>query len=115
MAECAGDSEIAGFEEEILPYGVEISQPRSRELRGGFYTQDSIRSRNTNSSLSERMHRLPDKLRIVKPLEGSLTLHHWTRLATPHLGGVLEERLGVAIKVFYIVQCTSYGTMYRNV
>ena len=56
-------------------------------------------SRNSNSSLSGRIHRLPDKLRIIKPLEGSLTLHHWSRLATPHLGGVLEERLGVAIKV----------------
>ena len=51
------------------------------------------------SSLSGRMHRLPDKLRIVKPLEGSLTLHHWSKLATPSLGGVLEERVGVAIKV----------------
>ena len=27
-----------------------------------------------------------------------MTLHHWSRLATPHLGGVLEERVGVAIK-----------------
>ena len=30
--------------------------------------------------------------------QGSLTLHNWSRLATPHLGGVLEERCGVAIK-----------------
>ena len=45
-----------------------------------------------------RNRRLPDKLRIVKPLEGSLTLHQWSRLATPHLGGVLEERVGVAVK-----------------
>ena len=50
------------------------------------------------SSLSFRTRRLPDKLRIVKPIEGSLTLHNWSRLATPHLGGVLEERCGVAIK-----------------
>ena len=42
--------------------------------------------------------RLPDKLRIVKPLEGSLTLHHWQRLAKPHLGNILEERSGVATK-----------------
>ena len=41
---------------------------------------------------------MPDKLRIVKPIEGSLTLHNWSKLATPHLGGVLEERCGVAIK-----------------
>jgi hypothetical protein len=39
-----------------------------------------------------------DKLRIVKPLEGSLTLHQWQRLAVPHLGNILEERAGVAVK-----------------
>lgn len=43
--------------------------------------------------------KLPQKLQIVKPIEGSLTLHQWSRLATPHLGGLLEEREGVAIKV----------------
>jgi hypothetical protein len=37
-----------------------------------------------------------------------LTLHNWSRLATPHLGGVLEERVGVAIKVRLIAfyKCT---------
>ncbi len=36
---------------------------------------------------------------MVKPLEGSLTLHHWQRLAMPHLGNVLEEDLtGIAVK-----------------
>lgn len=42
--------------------------------------------------------KLPDKLRIVKPLEGSLTLHNWQRLAQPHLGNALEERQGVAVR-----------------
>ena len=40
--------------------------------------------------------------------EGSLTLHNWSRLATPHLGGVLEERVGVAIRVRFLV------TLWRN-
>ena len=44
---------------------------------------------------------MPQKLQIVKPIEGSQTLHQWSRLATPHLGGLLEEREGVAIKVVY--------------
>lgn len=30
--------------------------------------------------------RLPEKLQIVKPLEGSSTLQIWSTLATPHLG-----------------------------
>ena len=42
--------------------------------------------------------RLPDKLRIVKPLEGSLTLHNWQRLAMPSLGGIFEERRGIAVR-----------------
>ena len=29
-------------------------------------------------------------------MEGSLTLHHWSRLATPHLGGLLDARPGVS-------------------
>nr|CAD7415772.1 unnamed protein product [Timema poppensis] len=32
---------------------------------------------------------------IVKPLEGSLTLATWAQLATPTLGGLLDERPGV--------------------
>jgi len=83
---------IAGCEEYFknLPYGVEgLSEPSS---------SDSFMKSRISSSLSFRNRRLPDKLRIVKPLEGSLTLHNWSRLATPHLGGVLEERCGVAIK-----------------
>lgn len=50
-------------------------------------------------STSTNDWKLPQKLQIVKPIEGSLTLHQWSRLATPHLGGLLEEREGVAIKV----------------
>lgn len=42
--------------------------------------------------------RMPEKLQIVKPMEGSATLHHWQRLATPHMAGIFEERDGVQIK-----------------
>ncbi len=49
--------------------------------------------------LSSGFWRLPDKLRVVKPLEGSLTLHHWQRLAMPHLGNALDEgTAGIAVK-----------------
>lgn len=41
---------------------------------------------------------MPEKLQIVKPMEGSATLHHWQRLATPHMAGIFEERDGVQIK-----------------
>ena len=42
--------------------------------------------------------KLPDKLRIIKPLEGSLTLHQWQRLAKPSLEGIFEERKGVVMR-----------------
>merc|ERR1719264_1013020 len=64
----------------------------------GLETSEANRSGRNSSATSYRNRRLPEKLRIVKPLEGSLTLHQWSRLATPHLGGVLEERVGVTIK-----------------
>ncbi|XP_059096744.1 trafficking kinesin-binding protein milt-like [Tigriopus californicus] len=77
----------------FLPYGVRtpdsIMSTGSRDLMGsgggsfGYYGAG---------------WRLPDKLRIVKPLEGSLTLHNWQRLARPHLGNILEEREGVAMR-----------------
>lgn len=42
--------------------------------------------------------KLPEKLQIVKPMEGSQTLHHWSQLAQPTLSGLLEERPGVKIR-----------------
>ncbi|XP_066497635.1 trafficking kinesin-binding protein 1 [Hoplias malabaricus] len=42
----------------------------------------------------------PDKLQIVKPLEGSATLQHWQQLAQPNLGGILDARPGVVPKGF---------------
>lgn len=42
--------------------------------------------------------KLPEKLQIVKPIEGSHTLHQWSQLAQPTFGGILEERPGVKIR-----------------
>lgn len=43
---------------------------------------------------------LPEKLQIVKPMEGSLTLHHWQQLAKPHLASILDPHPGVVTKGF---------------
>jgi len=43
--------------------------------------------------------RLPEKLQIIKPLEGSSTLQLWSALATPHLGNLLDPRPGVKMRV----------------
>ncbi|KAJ8937126.1 hypothetical protein NQ318_000621 [Aromia moschata] len=62
----------------------------------GCRTPDSLMS--TGSS-NYHGWKLPEKLQIVKPLEGSQTLHQWSQLAQPTFGGILEERPGVKIRV----------------
>ncbi|XP_072303768.1 trafficking kinesin-binding protein 1-like isoform X2 [Eucyclogobius newberryi] len=59
---------------------------------------DSIMSLGNLQLWASRGPYLPDKLQIVKPLEGSATLHHWQQLAQPHLGVILDARPGVVPK-----------------
>ncbi|TFK10794.1 UBX domain-containing protein 4 [Platysternon megacephalum] len=85
---------------------------RDVDSSSGFLTpNDSILSTGTNYSGSSEhtggsgfslgsLSYLPDKLQIVKPLEGSVTLHHWQQLAKPNLGGILDPRPGVLTKDF---------------
>ncbi|KAM5135939.1 huntingtin-associated protein 1 isoform 3-T3 [Mantella aurantiaca] len=85
---------------------------RGGEVSSGFLTpNDSVLSTGTNYSgisevsgssslsLGSRSY-LPEKLQIVKPLEGSATLLHWQKLAKPNLGGILDPRPGVLTKDF---------------
>lgn len=53
---------------------------------------------------------LPEKLQIVKPMEGSLTLHHWQQLAQPHLATILDPHPGVVTKGF---RPLAQDTMYQ--
>ncbi|XP_017059255.1 trafficking kinesin-binding protein milt isoform X2 [Drosophila ficusphila] len=80
---------------------------RNSNLPMGVRTPDSIMSTgssgmsgSTNHMSASMSHqwRLPEKLQIIKPMEGSQTLHHWSRLATPTLSGLLDERPGVTIR-----------------
>ncbi|XP_043116605.1 trafficking kinesin-binding protein 1 isoform X3 [Puntigrus tetrazona] len=70
---------------------------------GPLTPADSIMSLGTLHSVysiySTRSY-LPEKLQIVKPLEGSATLHAWQQLAQPNLGGILDTRPGVVTKGF---------------
>uniref|UniRef100_A0A8B9DTX9 Trafficking kinesin protein 1 n=1 Tax=Anser cygnoides TaxID=8845 RepID=A0A8B9DTX9_ANSCY len=102
-------SERKFFEEEQERKLRELAE--KGELRSGSVTPtESIMSLGTHSrfseftgysgmSISSRSY-LPEKLQIVKPLEGSATLHHWQQLAQPHLGGILDPRPGVVTKGF---------------
>ncbi|OCT63817.1 trafficking kinesin-binding protein 2 isoform X2 [Xenopus laevis] len=53
-----------------------------------------------SASSSSLRSLLPEKLQIVKPLEGSQTLFHWQQLAQPNLGTILDPRPGVMTKDF---------------
>ncbi|KAK0150720.1 Trafficking kinesin-binding protein 1 [Merluccius polli] len=79
----------------------------------GFLTpNDSLASSSTGTNYSNGSSRhscgssggsrsyLPDRLQIVKPLEGSATLHQWQQLAMPNLAGILQPRPGVLTKDF---------------
>ncbi|KAF4526902.1 hypothetical protein B566_EDAN008344 [Ephemera danica] len=55
-------------------------------------TPESIMSTGSLSGASGSSWRLPHKLQIIKPLEGSATLHHWSQLARPNLGSALTEQ-----------------------
>ncbi|KAM8945821.1 trafficking kinesin-binding protein 1-like [Pelodytes ibericus] len=95
-----------------------LYEQRERKLRrdgnvsSGFLTpNDSVLSTGTNYSgiseasgsssfsINSRSH-LPERLQIVKPIEGSATLLHWQQLAKPNLGGILDPRPGVLTKDF---------------
>lgn len=82
------------------PPGTYSYDETANNVRNGIRTPDSIMSTGSSalSGISSNHWRLPDKLQIVKPMEGSQTLHHWNRLATPTLGGLLDERPGVTIR-----------------
>ncbi|KAL1452181.1 hypothetical protein WDU94_006480 [Cyamophila willieti] len=63
-------------------------------------TPDSVLSTGSSGHFTSHstQWRLPEKLQIVKPMEGSATLQHWSALATPSLSNILEERPGVKVR-----------------
>uniref|UniRef100_A0A1A8IVU0 Trafficking protein, kinesin binding 1 n=1 Tax=Nothobranchius kuhntae TaxID=321403 RepID=A0A1A8IVU0_NOTKU len=64
-----------------------------------FCSHPSFGSVWSGFSITARSY-LPEKLQIVKPLEGSATLHAWQQLAQPHMGALMDRRPGVVTKGF---------------
>ncbi|XP_034553786.1 trafficking kinesin-binding protein 1 isoform X2 [Notolabrus celidotus] len=105
-------SEKRFFEEERekkLAYLAKDEEKGGEEGSGGpgtptesllsLCSHPSLGSMWSGYSFSARSY-LPDKLQIVKPLEGSATLHAWQQLAQPHMGAMLDDRPGVVTKGF---------------
>ncbi|KAJ7345464.1 hypothetical protein JRQ81_001414 [Phrynocephalus forsythii] len=99
-------SEKPFYEEEWAPT-VPLLAGQKEESSGYSTPVESSLSLGSSSELLDfsgtlsllRSH-LPEKLQIVKPLEGSLTLSHWQQLAKPNLGTILDPRPGVVTKGF---------------
>lgn len=91
-------SSLKGAPQPGLP-PLGIRTPESIMSTGGSSSGILSAASNFSSTRSSFMPwRLPQKLQIIKPVEGSQTLHQWSCLATPTLGGLLEERPGVTIR-----------------
>ncbi|XP_057193073.1 trafficking kinesin-binding protein 2 isoform X2 [Triplophysa rosa] len=70
----------------------------SSPMGSGFSSSTNLSEFSISSSCFKTF--LPEKLQIVKPMEGSLTLHHWQQLAKPHLATILDPHPGVVTKGF---------------
>uniref|UniRef100_A0A8C4IPG0 Si:dkey-28e7.3 n=1 Tax=Dicentrarchus labrax TaxID=13489 RepID=A0A8C4IPG0_DICLA len=92
-ANCEEGEGSSGF---LTPNDSLTSSPPAST--GTNYSNGSSRH-SCGSSGGSRSY-LPDRLQIVKPLEGSVTLHQWQQLAKPNLGGILHPRPGVLTKDF---------------
>ncbi|XP_076844634.1 trafficking kinesin-binding protein 1 isoform X2 [Brachyhypopomus gauderio] len=102
-------SERRFFEEERERKLTALAEEKGEETAhasGSLTPADSIMSLGTLHSVCSVYSRsyLPEKLQIVKPLEGSATLHAWQQLAQPNLGGILDPRPGVVTKGFRPLQ-----------
>lgn len=71
------------------------------ETRGGGEGTSGSQEGNPGAdrriSYTRRPFRAPEKLQIVKPIKGSVTLHQWKKLANPTLN-LAEQRPGVHVK-----------------
>ncbi|XP_050418565.2 trafficking kinesin-binding protein 1 isoform X2 [Patella vulgata] len=76
----------------------EMQQKSGNSTPGNMSAGSSFSYLSFPGSQNTPYFKIPEKLQIVKPLEGSATLGKWQQLATPHIGGIFENRPGVQIK-----------------
>ncbi|RMC18444.1 hypothetical protein DUI87_04331 [Hirundo rustica rustica] len=99
-------SEKQFFEEEwdrkmhLLAEQKEEASGCSTPTENSFSPSTNSEFTDLSASSSNLRVLLPEKLQIVKPIEGSQTLFHWQQLARPNLGTILDPRPGVVTKGF---------------
>ncbi|XP_022820024.1 trafficking kinesin-binding protein milt isoform X3 [Spodoptera litura] len=99
-----GAAELAAALRRLTPQEINsrrASLTASHVLRQRRYTErDSSEESAVWGAGAGGMARFrpPHKLQIVKPMEGSLTLHTWAQLAKPSMSGLLDEQEGVGVR-----------------
>ncbi|XP_006824140.1 trafficking kinesin-binding protein 1-like [Saccoglossus kowalevskii] len=78
----------------VTPTGT---SPESIMSTGSFSELSEYSGYSSGSGMGIRSY-IPERLQIVKPMEGSMTLHHWQRLATPDMASMLDTRPGIYVK-----------------
>ncbi|XP_041976919.1 trafficking kinesin-binding protein milt isoform X2 [Aricia agestis] len=99
-----GAAELAAALRRLTPQEI-------NSRRASLAASHVLRRRRTDRDVSEESavwgagaggglarFRAPHKLQIVKPMEGSLTLHTWAQLAKPTMSGLLEDQEGVGVR-----------------
>ncbi|XP_013186500.2 trafficking kinesin-binding protein milt isoform X2 [Amyelois transitella] len=100
-----GAAELAAALRRLTPQEINsrrASLAASHVLRHRRYTErDSLEESavwGAGAAGGLARFRAPHKLQIVKPMEGSLTLHTWAQLAKPTMSGLLEQQEGVGVR-----------------
>ncbi|XP_028040968.1 trafficking kinesin-binding protein milt isoform X2 [Bombyx mandarina] len=100
-----GAAELAAALRRLTPQEIDsrrasLTASHARPLRRHGERDSSVESAVWGAGAAGGMvrFRTPHKLQIVKPLEGSLTLHTWAQLAKPNMSGLLEEQEGVGVR-----------------
>lgn len=83
--------------QEMDEHNSNCSSPTGSTFSIGTHRSDFTDISGVSSGFRAFMH---EKLQIVKPIEGSLTLYHWQQLAQPNLNNILDLRPGVLTKGF---------------
>lgn len=82
---------------ELFEFDDEETESRVDEEETSSSRCETPRRSSNASGYSTQSHQV-EKLHLVKPIEGSLTLLQWRRLAMPGLGNILESRDGIQVK-----------------
>ena len=99
---CDSPDSLSSFDQS---FGFSSSHVSNKHESGDVNNKLGLPNKSPNKSGRQSGMRFNlDKLKIVKSLEGSVTLGKWRKLATPHLGVLLETQSGVRNKALKDLQ-----------